>query len=80
MDNAKKVSRISQASVLAMGIPWLPGAEKSECGTGLTGAVAVAIRGGRRKRNDTAIGKIAFPLIGKRLSTLPKTVNGTSQT
>ena len=80
MDNAKNLSPICQASALAVEVLWLQGAEMSGFGTGLIGGVAIAIRGGRMKRNGTAIGKGIFPLIGRRLSTMPKTVSDTSQT
>ncbi len=80
MGNAKKLNPIFPASVLAAAVPWLQGAEKSGFGTGLIKVVALAIRGGRMKRNGTAIGKGIFPLIGRRLSTMPKTASDTSQT
>lgn len=80
MNNAKNLSPIFRVSVLAVEIPWLQGAEMSVFGTGLIGGVAIAIRGGRMKRNGTAIGKRSFPLIGRKLYTMPKTVNDTSQT
>ena len=80
MDNAKKRSPIFQANVLAAENRWLQGAGKFGFGTGLTVGVAFAIRGGRMKRSGTAPGKTSFPLIGKRSSTMPTTVNDTSQT
>ena len=67
MDSAKKLSRNYQARVPPAEVPWLQGAEKSEFGTGLIDPVAIAIRGGRMKRNGIAIGKTSFPLIGRRL-------------
>ncbi len=80
MDNAKNLSPIFRASVLAVEVRWLQGAEMSVFGTGLIGGVAIAIRGGRMKRNGIAIGKGSFPLIARKLSTMPKTVSDTSQT
>jgi len=80
MDNAKKLSPIFQASVLAAEVPWLQGADQSGFGTGLIEGVPIAIGGGSLKRNGTAIGKTGFPLSGRRLSTMPKTVNYTEQT
>ena len=80
MGNATKPSPIFQASVAAVADPWLQGAAKSGFGTGLTKVVSFAIRGVRMKRNGTAIGKTSFPMIGKRSSTQPETVNDTSQT
>jgi hypothetical protein len=66
MDNAKKLSPVFQASVLAADNRWLQGAEKSGFGTGLTRGVAIAIRGRSLKRSGTVPGKTSFPLIGKR--------------
>ena len=80
MNNVKKLSPIFQASVLAAEDPWVQSAEKFAFGTGLTKGIGFAIRGGRMKRSGTALGKTSFPLIGKRSSTLPETVNDTSQT
>lgn len=77
MDNAKKLSRIFQVSVLAAEVPWLQGAEKSGFGTGLIEGSPVAIGGGSLNRNGTGIGKIGFPEIGRRLSTMLTTVNDT---
>ena len=80
MDNAKNLSPIFRAIALAVEIPWLQGAEMFAFGTGLIGDAAIAIRGGKMKRNGTAIGKVSFPLIGRRLSTMPNMVSDTSQT
>ena len=80
MHNAEKLSPIFQATVVTAEDPWFQNAEKFAFGTGLTKAVSFAIHGGRVKRNGIAIGKTSFPLIGKRTSTLPETVNDTSQT
>ncbi len=68
-----------QASVLPAKDRWLQSAEKFAFGTGLTKGVSFAIRGGRMKRGGTALGRTSFPLIGKSSSTLPETVNDTSQ-
>lgn len=81
MDNAKKLSPIFQASVLAAEVPWLQGADKLGFGTGLImEGVPIAIGGGSLKRNGTAIGRTGFPLSGRSLSNMPKTANYTEQT
>jgi hypothetical protein len=80
MNNAKKLNPILQASVLSAEDRWLQGAEKFEFLTGLTKDVDFAIRGGRTKRSGTVRGKTSFPLIGKRSSIMPRTVNDTFQT
>ena len=80
MDNAKKLSPMSRARVVSAEVPWLPSAETFAFGTGLTRDVGFAIRGGRVKRNGTGLGKISFPLSARKLSTMLKTANDTSQT
>jgi hypothetical protein len=64
--NAKKLSRILQASALAAEDRWLQGAEKSGFDNGLTKGGVFATRGGRMKLSGTARGKTSLPLIGKK--------------
>ena len=80
MGNAKKLSPIFQASVRLAITRWLPSAEKSRFGIGLTREDASATLGERTKQNGIAGGKDSFPSTGRRLSIMPKTVSDTSQT
>ena len=79
MGNAKKLSPIFQASVRLAITRWLPSAEKSRFGIGLTREDASATLGGRTKQNGTAAGKDIFPSTGRRLYTNQKPVRNTSQ-